>query len=257
LRAPDLALALHRGRARAACARARAQAVIRAVCAVIDAFHFPLPEDAEAAAAPAAAALGEAGPAPAAAAAAGPAEAAADAAREIQAALVRRVLPALQAQLVRLPPAGHLAPGSVIAGHQLAGTGPAQDPGGCQVGSGRPRRTLTGARAARQLHRGGEAVRAPVALALVKLLRHLPRPAARAALPRALQGVANLLRARLQRIRCELGLLDRVSGLQSGLRSDQLGLGARAWHVQGGRRLPAAGYPAAPAASVLAHPMNT
>ncbi|KAK9845304.1 hypothetical protein WJX81_002986 [Elliptochloris bilobata] len=92
------------------------KAVIRAVCAIIDAFHFPLPDDA-----------------------------AAD-----RAALVKRVLPALQAQL---------------------------------------------------LHRGGEAVRAPVALALVKLLRHLPAPAARAALPRALQGVANLLRARLQRIR--------------------------------------------------------
>lgn len=49
--------------------------------------------------------------------------------------------------------------------------------------------------------RHGEVVRAPVALALVKLVKHLPEPAARALLPRTLQGVANLLRSRLQRIR--------------------------------------------------------
>lgn len=50
--------------------------------------------------------------------------------------------------------------------------------------------------------RGGEVVRAPVALALVKLVRHLQPEAARALLPRTLQGVANMLRSRLQRIRC-------------------------------------------------------
>ena len=47
-----------------------------------------------------------------------------------------------------------------------------------------------------------EAVRAPVALAVVKLLKHLPPASARAALPAALQKVANLLKLRLQRIRC-------------------------------------------------------
>ena len=47
----------------------------------------------------------------------------------------------------------------------------------------------------------GEAARAPVALAIVKTLRLLPQAAVRAELPRALQGVANLLKARLQRIR--------------------------------------------------------
>ena len=52
-----------------------------------------------------------------------------------------------------------------------------------------------------QVLKAGEVVRPPVALALVKLLRLLPQAAARAALPRALQGVANLLRNRLQRIR--------------------------------------------------------
>lgn len=45
-------------------------------------------------------------------------------------------------------------------------------------------------------------MRAPVALAVVKLLKHLPLAAARAALPAALQKVANLLKLRLQRIRC-------------------------------------------------------
>ena len=46
-----------------------------------------------------------------------------------------------------------------------------------------------------------QVVRAPVALALVKLLRLMPPEAMRAQLPRVLQGVANLLRNRLQRIR--------------------------------------------------------
>lgn len=45
-------------------------------------------------------------------------------------------------------------------------------------------------------------MRTPVALAVVKLLKHLPPAAARAALPAALQKVANLLKLRLQRIRC-------------------------------------------------------
>ena len=40
-----------------------------------------------------------------------------------------------------------------------------------------------------------------MALAIVKTLRLLPQAAVRAELPRALQGVANLLKARLQRIR--------------------------------------------------------
>lgn len=53
-----------------------------------------------------------------------------------------------------------------------------------------------------QIVRSGESVRPSVALAIVKLLRLLPPEATRAALPRALQGVANLLRNRLQRIRC-------------------------------------------------------
>ena len=52
-----------------------------------------------------------------------------------------------------------------------------------------------------QVVKAGEAVRPPVALALVKLLRLLPAAVTRALLPRALQGVANLLRNRLQRIR--------------------------------------------------------
>lgn len=46
-----------------------------------------------------------------------------------------------------------------------------------------------------------ETVRAPVALAVVKVLRLLPEDAARAELPRVLQSVANLLSKPLQRIR--------------------------------------------------------
>lgn len=46
-----------------------------------------------------------------------------------------------------------------------------------------------------------QVVRAPVALAMVKLLRLLPEEEARAHLPPTLQGVANLLKNRLQRFR--------------------------------------------------------
>lgn len=46
-----------------------------------------------------------------------------------------------------------------------------------------------------------QVVRAPVALAMVKLLKVLPEQAMASQLPQALQGVAHLLRNRLQRIR--------------------------------------------------------
>ena len=59
-----------------------------------------------------------------------------------------------------------------------------------------------------------QVVRAPVALALVKLLRLMPPEAMRAQLPRVLQGVANLLRNRLQRIRW--GLLGFHHGIGEG-----------------------------------------
>lgn len=48
-----------------------------------------------------------------------------------------------------------------------------------------------------------QVVRAPVALAMVKLLKLLPEEAMVQQLPQALQGVAHLLRNRLQRIRCD------------------------------------------------------
>ena len=51
------------------------------------------------------------------------------------------------------------------------------------------------------VYKDREAVRAHVALAIVKLLKRLPEAALRAALPTSLQKVANLLRTRLQRIR--------------------------------------------------------
>lgn len=46
-----------------------------------------------------------------------------------------------------------------------------------------------------------QVVRAPVALAMVKLLKVLPEQAMVGQLPQTLQGVAHLLRNRLQRIR--------------------------------------------------------
>ncbi|KAL0044331.1 hypothetical protein WJX82_000142 [Trebouxia sp. C0006] len=52
-----------------------------------------------------------------------------------------------------------------------------------------------------QLVQDGEVVRAPVALAMVKLLKLLPEEAMTHQLPQALQGVAHQLRNRLQRIR--------------------------------------------------------
>lgn len=96
------------------------QAVIRAVCAIIDAFHFPLPADATSAAAPDSeqahpvpASEVDAPAAPAPAGADPDADADPELAREIQGALVKRVLPALQAQLVR-PHAGP-APLSILS----------------------------------------------------------------------------------------------------------------------------------------------
>ncbi len=52
-----------------------------------------------------------------------------------------------------------------------------------------------------QLIKEGEVVRAPVALALVKLIRLLPARAEQVYLPSVLQQVANVLKLRLQRIR--------------------------------------------------------
>lgn len=49
-------------------------------------------------------------------------------------------------------------------------------------------------------------MRPPVALAMVKLLKLLPEEAMTQQLPQALQGVAHLLRNRLQRIRSDLSL---------------------------------------------------
>jgi len=56
-----------------------------------------------------------------------------------------------------------------------------------------------------------QVVRAPVALAMVKLLKLLPEEAMTHQLPQALQGVAHLLRNRLQRIRCHTALVCSIS----------------------------------------------
>lgn len=52
-----------------------------------------------------------------------------------------------------------------------------------------------------QVQKEKEAVRAPVALAVVKLLKHLPPSVMRMFLPSTLQKVVNLLKLRLQRLR--------------------------------------------------------
>ena len=58
---------------------------------------------------------------------------------------------------------------------------------------------------------GVQVVQAPVALAMVKLLKLLPEEAMTHQLPQALQGVAHLLRNRLQRIRCHTAHVCSIS----------------------------------------------
>lgn len=153
------------------------QAVVRAVCAIVDAFHFQLPTAAgDATSAGNAAALG-------ALAREDPASeqdvaASADVEQDILRCLQHRVLPNLECTLVRPPPVQHLLPLRARL----------QEPG------------LTyGIRL--QVVRAGQAIRPAVALAAVKLLRLLPVTTSRTTLPRILQGVANLLRNRLQHVR--------------------------------------------------------
>ncbi|KAK9863125.1 hypothetical protein WJX84_001609, partial [Apatococcus fuscideae] len=123
------------------------KASIRAVCTIIDAFHFPLPPKADAQEDNATSISMAAGDA---AKAEGSLDAAVlAAAQDVQKVLMKQVLPALMQQLVK----------------------------------------------------EGEVVRAPVALALVKLVRLLPERAERNYLPAILQQVANVLKLRLQRIR--------------------------------------------------------
>jgi U3 small nucleolar RNA-associated protein 20 len=106
------------------------QAVIRAVCVIIDAFHFPVAAADETAAtergdaeAQTDRAVDEAldlaadnkdGEGESASEAGDVAAESAEAAKEIQASLVRRVLPALQAQLVRSGTPAHVASGSTV-----------------------------------------------------------------------------------------------------------------------------------------------
>ncbi|KAK9840687.1 hypothetical protein WJX84_003409, partial [Apatococcus fuscideae] len=127
---------------------AESKASIRAVCTIIDAFHFPLPPktDPENISKPAAGAPAAPDPPDAQEPISG---LELEAAQTVQKVLVKQVLPALMQQLVK----------------------------------------------------EGEVVRAPVALALVKVIRLLPASAERLYLPAILQQVANVLKLRLQRIR--------------------------------------------------------
>ncbi|KAK9818396.1 hypothetical protein WJX72_012002 [[Myrmecia] bisecta] len=163
------------------------KAIIRAVCAIIDAFHFTLP----------------------------PKDPPADEAA-LPSAAAKPALAATAAQALPPPPTADASPdepdedqdqdqdqtdedatGAALA---LTPQGPAMDTASAEeVQSALVRRVLPALQ--EQLIRDGEVVRAPVALAMVKLLKLLPRKAERLALPKVLQGVANLLRQRLQRIR--------------------------------------------------------
>lgn len=173
---------------------------IRAVCVVLDAFHFPLPHNlvrpehagqslevtraAEAVTVPA---VAQAGNTAAAAAAAGQlpaAEIGADAAPGEGQEEEEEVGEEVEVQ-VAVQPAVQVDPAVQAEAVQRALL----------------RRVLPVLH--RQLVQKGEApvARAPVALALVKLLRLLPADVERTELPRALQGVCNLLTDRQQRVR--------------------------------------------------------
>ncbi|EFN57812.1 hypothetical protein CHLNCDRAFT_51116 [Chlorella variabilis] len=139
------------------------KAIIRSVCVIIDAFHFPLPADVEE--------EGAAEPAPA----AQPAAAAVDG--EV---------------------AGEPAAEEEEEGEEEMAAAEAA------AAAGEVYRMLS-QRVVPELQRimvDKETVRAPVALAVVKVLKLLPAAAMRLQLPRTLQKVANLLKHRMQSSRC-------------------------------------------------------
>ncbi|KAG2487780.1 hypothetical protein HYH03_013624 [Edaphochlamys debaryana] len=206
-----------------------AKPLVRSVCAIIDSFHFPLPteDDEFAPAPPAAAAPVAAAVAPAPAAAAGVkrsrGEAAAEGAAAAAPAAPADATDAAAGTAAAAEPAANAEPEAEDAEAEEAEAealdleDPSLAPAPAYVHdpaaeAAEVQRVLL-KRILPALHEmlvetkrgeGGEAdqaVRAPVALALVKLLRLLPPAAERAELPRALQGVTNLLKARLQRIR--------------------------------------------------------
>ena len=121
------------------------------------------------------------------------------AAKDVQAALIKRVLPALAEQLI--------VKNEVCACSSPDARDSQSHDRHFRLVSAiirrmqRPAVTGGSSRKNSRSHLTVQVVRAPVALAMVKLLRLLPAAAAQAQLPRTLQGVANLLRNRLQRFR--------------------------------------------------------
>ncbi|PRW58885.1 small subunit processome component 20-like protein [Chlorella sorokiniana] len=180
------------------------KAVIRAVCSILDAFHFPLPDEldeaqlaAEAAEAAALAAREAAAEQLAAAEAADAAEKAAKK-KEAGAAGAEGEEAEEAAEDEEMPDATVVGCEATVLDADEAAA-PAQQ----AVPAGEVYRMLA-KRVVPELQRimvDKETVRAPVALAVVKVLQLLPAAAMRFQLPRTLQKVANLLRVRLQSTR--------------------------------------------------------
>ncbi|GFR52618.1 hypothetical protein Agub_g15134, partial [Astrephomene gubernaculifera] len=184
---------------------------IRAVCAVLDNFHFALPETDE----EAAAAAGAAG--------AGGEKAGSAAAGGVQQQPRSQAVAAASATAAGQEGGddkSQKATGEGEAGADGGGSEDGEEGGGGEEEEAAAVAPYDAAAVQRSLlrrilpalheqlverKRGDDeeaaSVRAPVALALVKLLKLLPPAAERAELPRALQGVANLLRSRIQRVR--------------------------------------------------------
>ncbi|KIY92472.1 hypothetical protein MNEG_15491 [Monoraphidium neglectum] len=205
-------------------ARAAAKPVVRAVCAVLDGFHFPLPQEDEGLAEEGAAAAGAGGGDGAAAnggdqevdgaedegaeegGGEGRAEGEEGAAGDEEGDEEEEQGPEEEAAVAAA--ADEEAPPEPAAADE--GAAAAVTPEERE----RRRRAALAAEAQRVLRgkvlpalhgalveQQWESVRPPVAVAIVKLLKLLPAEVERRELPRALQGVANLLSSRAQRVR--------------------------------------------------------
>lgn len=166
---------------------------IRAVCAVLDNFHFQLPHDIDPAEAAAAAAYKPPTATPAAAPAAAPATAAG---KDATAAGDQKDQADQQEEEDEEEEEEDEEADAEAAAASAAYDAMAQ---ARDVQRALRTRVLPSLRS--QLIQHSEVVRAPVALAMVKLIKLLPPEAERMELPKVLQGICNLLADRQQRVR--------------------------------------------------------
>ncbi|KAL4434124.1 hypothetical protein ABPG75_000565 [Micractinium tetrahymenae] len=177
------------------------KAVIRAVCMILDAFHFPLPddEDAEAAAQAVAAAAGQ------------ELRAAAEAGDEDAVAAAEAGVAAAKnaAAVKEAAAAGQAEEGEEEAAEEADAEAETEEGGDAVMAASGATSAVPAGEVYRMLAKrvmpelqrimvNKDTVRAPVALAVVKVLQLLPPVAMRFQLPRTLQKVANLLKARMQ-----------------------------------------------------------